>query len=209
MKTLGIIGGGHLGQQLAYHALSLQFDKVVFFDDTQARGMVHKYGTTLGAVADINTAYKNQEFDALIVGIGYKHMAFRKAIFEQYQGIIPFANIIHKTAWVDPSATLGEGIVIYAAAIIDADAVIKDNVLMNVGATVAHDSTIGAHSFLAPRVAVAGFAEIGASCILGINSTVIDNIKIAPQTQLGGGTLVIKNIEQKGLYVGNPAKFIR
>lgn len=209
MKTLGIIGGGHLGQQLAYHALNAQFDSVVFFDDTQDKETRNKFGVVIGGISEVEKTYQNQGFDALIVGIGYKHIAFRKHIFEQHYGKIPFANIIHSTAWVDPSATLGEGVVIYASCTIDADSVIKNNVLMNVGATIAHDTTIGAHSFLAPRVAIAGFVDIGESCILGINSTVIDNIKITSQTQLGGGALVIHSIDKKGLYVGNPSKFIR
>lgn len=59
------------------------------------------------------------------------------------------------------------------------------------------------------RIAVAGFAEIGEQCFVGINSTIIDGIKITDNTQIGAGTVVIKSIEKSGLYVGNPAKFIR
>jgi acetyltransferase-like isoleucine patch superfamily enzyme len=29
------------------------------------------------------------------------------------------------------------------------------------------------------------------------------------KTQLGGATVVIKSLEKSGLYVGNPAKFVR
>jgi acetyltransferase-like isoleucine patch superfamily enzyme len=62
---------------------------------------------------------------------------------------------------------------------------------------------------LSPRVALAGFVTVEEMCILGINATVIDNINIVSKTQIGGGSVVIKNIEQSGLYVGNPIRFIR
>ena len=34
-------------------------------------------------------------------------------------------------------------------------------------------------------------------------------INIVANTQLGGATVVINSIEKSGLYVGNPAKFVR
>ena len=56
---------------------------------------------------------------------------------------------------------------------------------------------------------MAGFVDIKEQCIIGINSIIIDNISITEGTRTGGGTVVIKNIEEKGLYVGNPARFIK
>jgi serine acetyltransferase len=38
---------------------------------------------------------------------------------------------------------------------------------------------------------------------------VIDNIAIAGGVKTGGGTVVIKNLTNKGLYVGNPARYIK
>ena len=55
---------------------------------------------------------------------------------------------------------------------------------------------------------MAGFVNIKVQCTIGINP-IIDNISITEETRTGGGTVVIKNIEEKGLYVGNPARFIR
>lgn len=54
-----------------------------------------------------------------------------------------------------------------------------------------------------------GFVNIKEQCIIGINSIIIDNISITEGTRIGGGTVVIKNIEEKGLYVGNPARFVK
>ncbi|GAA4045053.1 acetyltransferase [Flavobacterium chungnamense] len=208
-KTLAIIGSGHLGQQIAHYALSdNHYEKVVFFDDFSNE--THTSGfPILGNVDAIEKEFAKQSFDELILGIGYKHLVIRKQLFERFSEIIPFGKIIHSTSWVDVTATVEKGCVIYPFCSIDAHAVIKQNTILNISCTVAHDTIVGEHCFLSPRVALAGFIKVEELCILGINSTVIDNVSIISNTQLGGGTVVIQNITQKGLYVGNPHRFIR
>ena len=81
--------------------------------------------------------------------------------------------------------------------------------MLNVGVVVAHDTEIGRNTFLSPAVAIAGFVKIGSACIVGLNASVIDNVHIQSGTQIGAGTVVIRSIEKSGLYVGNPARFVR
>ena len=209
MKILAIIGSGDLGQQIAHHTLSdNHYDKAVFFDDFTNEKSVNAI-PVIGKTADVEKAFELKQFDELLIGIGYKHLAVKKELFEKFNNKIPFGRIIHSTSWVDVTAIIEKGTVIYPGCIIDAKAVIKENTVLNVGCTIAHDTYIGAHSFLSPRVAIAGFVRVEEQCVLGINSTIIDNINISSNTQIGAGSLVIKSIEKKGLYVGNPARFIR
>lgn len=209
MKTLAIIGAGHLGQQIAHYAISdNHYDNIVFFDDYATVSHLNGY-PILGNTADVLSAYDNNIFNDLIIGIGYKHLPVRKQFYEHFYGLIPFGTIIHSTTWVDPTAKIGDGCVIYPTCAIDAHTVIESNTILNIGCTIAHDTNIGKHCFLSPRVALAGFIKIEELCILGISATVIDNISIAASTQLGGGTIVIENINIPGLYVGNPQRFIK
>ena len=209
MKTLAIIGSGDLGQQIAHYALSdKQYDKVVYFDDFTTQNEVNGY-PVLGKTSEIVGAFENKLFDELLIGIGYKHLQVRKTLFETFSNLIPFGKIIHSSSWVDATAVVEKGCVIYPGCIIDAKAVIKANTILNIGCSIAHDTTINSHCFLSPRVAIAGFVYIEESCILGINSTIIDNVNIVANTQLGGATVIINSIEKSGLYVGNPAKFVR
>lgn len=208
MKTLGIIGAGHLGQQIAHYAISDgHYENVCFFDDVNPSGTVAGY-PVMGAASEVEEAFARGQFDELIIGIGYKHLSVRRELFEKH-ATIPFGTIVHSSTWVDPTATVKPGCVIYPGCTIDAHSVISENSVLNVSCTIAHDTVVGAHCFLSPRVAVAGFVEIGNSCIVGINATLIDNITIAPGTQIGGATVVIRSIDRAGLYVGNPHKFVR
>lgn len=208
-KTLAIIGSGHLGQQIAHYALSdNHYQSVVFFDDFSNETHVNGF-PILGNVNVVEQEFAKQSFDELILGIGYKHLAIRKQLFERFSKVIPFGKIIHSSSWVDATANVGVGCVIYPSCCIDAHAIVKDNTVLNIACTIAHDTIVGKHCFLSPRVALAGFIKVEELCILGINSTVIDNVSIVSNTQLGGGTVVIQNITQEGLYVGNPHRFIR
>ncbi|RFC55737.1 acetyltransferase [Brumimicrobium aurantiacum] len=208
MKTLAIIGAGDLGLQIAHYAIEdKHYSKVVFFDDLSKTSHIKSF-QILGETADIIQQFNLAAFDELIIGIGYKHLNARERFFNEFKGIIPFGKIIHSTSWVDKSAHISEGCVIYPSCSIDINVHIDQNTIINNSCSVAHDSYIGKHSFLSPRIAIAGFVKIGEKCILGINSTIIDNINIAEQIQIGGGTVVINDLEKKGLYVGNPQRFI-
>jgi len=208
-RVLGIIGSGHLGQQIAHYAISEnQFDNVVFFDDYNKDNFVKNF-KILGTTNDILIEYENGSFSELIIGIGYNHLTFRKMIFEKFIGEIPFATLIHSSCWVDKSAIIEQGCIIYPGTIIEQNVIIKRNTILNISCSIAHDSIIGSHSFLSPRVAIAGFVKTKECCVFGINSSIIDNIKITNNVQLGAGTVVIDNIDKKGLYVGNPHRIIR
>jgi sugar O-acyltransferase (sialic acid O-acetyltransferase NeuD family) len=208
-KTLAIIGSGHLGQQIAHYAIAdNHYGKVVFFDDFSSEAFVNGF-QVLGKTIHIQDAFDKNQFDEILIGIGYKHLTVRKQLFEKLSALIPFGNIIHSSSWVDPTALIKEGCVIYPSCCIDANAIVDCNTILNLACTIAHDAVVGKHCFLSPRVAVAGFAKIEELCIIGINATIIDDTSIPSNTQIGAGTVVIKSIEKSGLYVGNPQRFIR
>jgi sugar O-acyltransferase (sialic acid O-acetyltransferase NeuD family) len=208
-KVLAIIGAGDLGQQLAHFAINdHHYDEVVFFDDfsTSSEVIGHK---VLGNSNEVEAFYNKGAFTDLLIGIGYKHLEVRKALFNTFEGIIPFGTMVHSTCWIDQTAIIKPGCILYPNCSIDAHVIIDHNTILNINCSISHHSHIGAHCFLSPRVAIAGFVQIEEQVMIGINATVIDNIKICKNTQIGGGTVAINNIINSGLYVGNPAKFIR
>ena len=209
MKTLGILGSGYLGQQIAHYALTdCHYNKVVFLDDFTSLKEV-KGIPIVGKISNTLNLFQRGVFDEIIIAIGYKHLEKRKEFYQLYSDKVSFGTIIHSTAWLDPTAVVKKGSVIYPNSSLDYNTIINENTIVNNGCTISHDSIIGSHCFLSPRVAIAGFVNISEQCIIGINATVIDNVFINKKTQIGAGTVVIKNISQNGLYVGNPQRFIR
>lgn len=210
MKRLAIVGSGDLGQLIAYHAAADgHYDVAGFFDDFKKKGENINSNAVLGGLADILHSYKEGIFDELMIGIGYKHFAMRKKLFETYANEIPIGKLIHSSVYADSSCKIGHGVFILPGCTLDMNVTIEDNVLMNTGCIIAHDSRVQEHSFLSPGVVIAGFVNVGKCCNIGINTTIIDNIIIADKIQTGGGTVVIQDLDKPGLYVGNPARFIR
>lgn len=210
MKKLAIIGAGDLGQLIAHHAVGDNHYEIAgFFDDFRAPGDLAGDYPVLGGVEAILPLFQAGQFDELMIAIGYKHLAVRRALFQRFAGQVPLGSVVHSSASVDASCRLGTGIFVLPGCVLDRNVVLADNVVLNTACVIAHDSEVGAHTFLSPRVAVAGFVQIGEGCNIGINTTLIDNITIGDGIQTGGGTVVIKSLVQPGLYVGNPARFVR
>lgn len=211
MKRLVIIGAGDLGQQIAHFVTTdNQFEVVGYVDDWRIKGDVVNGVPVLGCIDDMQSLYDRGIFDETIVGVGYKHFMIRKSLFERFKNTVPFATFVHSSCYVDPAAEIGNGVVIYPRCIIDANTHILDNVLINYGAGIGHDSILESHSFFAPMVHIAGLVHIGEMCMIGIGTTVIDHVSVTNSTTIGGGAVVVKNIDApNGVYVGNPARFLK
>lgn len=210
MKKLAIIGAGDLGQLIAYYAEEdNQYIVVGFFDDNKTELNATDNHKILGKLSDIIPMYQKGLFDCILIGIGYRNIDIREKVFADFYGKVPFGKIIHSSCFVSSSSRIEEGCVLLPGCIIDRNVIIEANVFMNIAVTVAHDSIVRKNSFFASSVAIAGCSVIGEKCFLGMNCTIIDNITIGNAVQLGGGAVVIKNIINPGLYVGNPARFIR
>jgi sugar O-acyltransferase (sialic acid O-acetyltransferase NeuD family) len=208
MKRVAIIGAGDLGVQLAHHLRAMPgATPIGFFDDTRPVGAVVADIQVLGNVNDVEASYRLNVFDELLIGIGYKHLAVRQALFERFRTVIPFARLIHPHAWIDPTCVVEPGAVIYPGCVVDMYATVGANALLNVGCVIAHHSSIGKGCFISPGVKVAGFVRVEEMSTLGIGTIVIDNITIVSGVRTGAGAVVVDDIREPGLYVGVPAKF--
>lgn len=206
MKRLAIIGSGDLGQLIAHHAIhDKHYEVIGFFDDFEAIGTLKTGISVIGKTENAIDLYKQNRFDHIMIGIGYKHMSVRKSTYENLKGKIPFGKVIHSSSYVDSSSIIGEGVFILPGCTVDKHVILGNNALLNTGVVVAHDTKIDNHCFLSPAVSVAGKVHIKECCIIGINSTIIDNRVIEPNIQIGGGTVVIEDLSVSGLYVGVPA----
>jgi len=209
-KKIAIVGSGDLGQQIAYHAINDdQYNVVGYFDDFTPKNSIVKGIKVLGKLSEIQENFDSAVFDMLLIGIGYKHLGLKEKLFNSLKNKVKFGTLIHSSCYVDESCKIGEGVCMLPGSVVDQNAVIENNVLVNIGCKIAHNTVIKAHSFLAPSVTVSGYVVIGKKCNIGVNTILINNVAVAEDVQTGGGTVVIKDIIKKGLYVGNPARFIR
>lgn len=204
--VLGIYGSGGAGKEVKEIAIELhKWDEVIFIDDTVSTDVFK-------GVRRMPFSAFQKEFDGnsaeIIVALGEpkdKIVLYHKVKDAGFK----FANVIHRAAWISPSATVGTGVILRAGVVINADAVIGNNVTIQEHSCVGHDVVIGDHCQIADAVTVGGHAEIGKGIYIGLNASIRDRVKIGSHSVIGMGAVVVCDISDHVVAVGNPARMIR
>lgn len=155
-------------------------------------------------------------FDTFVAGsLGYAAVAIgnnidRARVYKLLkQNNIECPTIIHESAVISKSATIGEATVIMPGVVVNAYATIGVGCILNSGAIIEHDCTIGDFAHISPNAALAGGANIGEMTHIGIGVSVIQLIKIGKECIIGAGAAVISDIPDAATAVGVPARIIK
>jgi len=103
-------------------------------------------------------------------------------------------NLVHPSAVIEPSATLGEGNQVMAGAIVSSDVRIADNCIVNSGSVVSHDCRLSNNVHVTPGAALAGGVDVGASTIIGMGATIFLNVEIGSDVRINNGARVSRDI---------------
>lgn len=120
-----------------------------------------------------------------------------------------YLTLVHQTATISPSASIGCGTVVMAHSVIQADARIGHQAIINTGAIVEHDCQLDNYVHAAPRTTLTGAVHIGEGAMLGAGSTVIPGLRIGEWSVVGAGSTVIRNVADYSMAVGAPAAVIK
>lgn len=117
-----------------------------------------------------------------------------------------WAVVVHSTAWVSPTATVGEGTVIMAGAVVQTGARIGAHCVLNTGAVVEHDAELGEHAQLAPGVTLGGAVSVGAAAYIGLGAVVRDHLSVGAGATIGMGAVVVRDVAAGARVMGVPAR---
>ena len=117
-----------------------------------------------------------------------------------------WAAVIHSTAWVSPTAIVGEGAVILAGAVVQTGAHVGAHCVVNTGAIVEHDVVLGEHTQLAPGAILGGGVRIGAGAYIGLGAAVRDHVSVGSGATVGMGAVVVRNVAAEARVMGVPAR---
>ena len=210
MKKVAFIGSGEMARHVGHYMVEdKQFEVVGYYDDFTPVGTIVNNYPILGKLDDVEKQYKQGVFDELSIAVGYTRMQYRKEVFERFENIIPFATFIHSSCFIDSTAKIGKGVVIFPQSVLLIDSIIEDNVFLQINCSIADVSIIRKHSLVSVAASIAGRVEVGECCFIGIGSTISSDVKVCNNVFAGAGTVIVKNITEPGTYVGVPARKIK
>lgn len=175
MKHLLIIGAGGHGKVVAEVAQDVGYEEIAFLDDNSPEA--------IGGLSDIGK-FCDRYSDAF-VAIGNNNL--RGELLQKLKEcgyIIPV--LVHPSAYVSRTATLGSGTVVEPKAIVNANTHIGEGCIISVGSIVDHDANVGI------------CCHINAGSIVKAGGTIDDFRKLeAGEVVLGYESAVVKPIGKK------------
>ena len=131
MKTLVLLGAGGFAQTLAdVVAQTRQFDRVLFLDDTKTGPQI------AGTCADYLKFKKENVFIYPAFGNNEIRLKWLEKLAQE-NIVVP--TIIHPSAYISPTATLGPGCVVLPRAVINTNCRLARGCIVNCGAVLDHD----------------------------------------------------------------------
>jgi sugar O-acyltransferase (sialic acid O-acetyltransferase NeuD family) len=129
---------------------------------------------------------------------GILDIAVRVRLFEMLaKAGFAFPPLAHPRATVENSATLGEGVQVFANAYVGSSSFLHSRCMVNTGAIVSHDCEIGAYTHIAPGAMLAGHVHVGERSLVGMGVTTAIGIKIGDGVRIGNGAVVHADVPDK------------
>jgi sugar O-acyltransferase (sialic acid O-acetyltransferase NeuD family) len=133
----------------------------------------------------------------------------RRAYVEHVAGLgVQFATVIHPTAVVAPSTSIGAGCIVSPGVVVGAHTRIGRHVILNRGVLVGHHTQVGECVTLSPAANVAGCVEIGDGAYIGMGATVIDRRTVGAGALVAAGAVVVRDVPDAVRVQGVPARAV-
>jgi sugar O-acyltransferase (sialic acid O-acetyltransferase NeuD family) len=138
-----------------------------------------------------------------LVHIAIGDNKIRKRIAGQLFEETEYGLIVHKSAIVSTSATIGGGTVVMEGVIIKVDTQIGNHVIVNTGASIDHDCKINDFVHVGPGSTLCGNVKVGEGTLIGAGTVVVPGVSIGNWVVIGAGSVVHKDIPDGAKWIGN------
>jgi sugar O-acyltransferase (sialic acid O-acetyltransferase NeuD family) len=209
MKDFVIIGAGDFGKEVALliediNKIYNQYNLLGYIDDYKETGIELNGYKVIG---DTEYLIKLSREKELFGVISVQNPEVKKAFVKTLKNI-KWETLIHPSAIITRTVTIGEGSIITAGNIISNNVNIGKHCLINLGCTVGHDNVIEDYVCIMPGCNLSGFTTLKEGSYLGTGVKVIPRITICEGAVIGAGAVVVRDIPEPGTYVGVPVRRI-
>jgi len=198
--------GGH-GRVVADALRAAHHELLGFVDDDSARHGTTVWGLPVVGLDGVRQLGRDRPLE---IALGIGDNAARRASYERCIALgLVVSSVIHPSAIIAPSATVGVASVVLAGAIVNAEARIGNGCIVNTGAIVEHNVEVGDFAHVSPGATLAGGSRLGAESHLGAHAVVVDDIFVGARTVVGAGAVVNRPIPDDVVAYGVPARVRR
>lgn len=201
-----IVGAGGFGREvLAWARAAWPGDasRVAGFLSADPRVLVgHACG--VGIVGDPGT-YMPAAGDAFLLAIGIPAVRRRVAESLLDRGA-EFLSLVHPTAIVAPTATLGPGAIVCPHAIVSDSARLGRCVLVNYHASLGHDASAGDYCVLSPYASLGGRARAAEDVFLGMHASIGPGRTVGPRSKVSANSCALVDVPSDRIVYGVPGR---
>ena len=212
MDSLILIGGGGHAKQIIEIITARRSYRIVgITDNDPAKRKMLVAGIPIIGNDKILNNYFKKGIKRAFVSLGSTDATgARITLYKMIKEIgFTLINVVHSSAIISPSVTMGTGNALLAGSIINPHTSIGNNCIINTGTIVEHDCIIEDHVHIATGAKLAGGVTVQEGSHLGIGTLVKQGVTIGRQVIVGAGALVLEDIPDRVVCAGIPAKIIK
>lgn len=212
-KDLVIVGAGGFGRETAQavHALNeggVAWRLLGYLDDDPAR-----HGTTVDGTVILGgrDEIRRLPHASVVVCTGRPgdYVSRMRIVGELGLPQVRYATIVHPTAVVSASSSLGPGCVLLAHVVLTASVRLGSHVAVMPHVVLTHDDVVEDFATLASGVRLGGAVHVGRGAYLGAGALVREGRTIGSCALVGMGAVVIHDVPAQEVWAGVPASHLR
>lgn len=167
-------------------------------------GRLDRHACDLPIIADPDR-FEPGDGDGLLLAIGIPQVRRRVAESLRARGGV-FLTLVHPTAVVAATATIGPGSIVCPYAVVSDAVRVGECVLVNYHASLGHDASAGDYAVLSPYAAVGGGARIDADVFLGMHASVGPGRRIGPRSKVAANSCALSDVPADAIAFGVPGR---
>ncbi len=208
MKNIVIIGAGDLGKEIVWLIEDINKQKPTylilgFLDDDTAKNGTEFYGyKVLGGTEQLRELSSKMPLCAVVA---IQDGSIRKKMVEDHPEFTAWETIIHPTAVIASTVTVGKGCVFFPQVTVSVDSKLGALGLYYIHSIVCNDCVIGDYVSLMSGASVSEHANIGDECFMASGSCVSPHMKLGKGSEVAVEAIVSKDYEA-GAKVGEKGK---